>query len=68
MDNKLFTINIILAITDTLIAALAIIVFAWGSQYFERWWMLLFNLVPLAMFNAHALILDVPSEEIADEN
>lgn len=63
MDNKLFALNTILAIVDTLIAALAILAFAWGSRYFERWWILLFTIVPLGLFNAHSLVLDVPQQE-----
>lgn len=63
MDNKMFALNTILAIVDTLIAALAILAFAWGSRYFDKWWMLLFTIFPLALFNAHTLVLDVPQEE-----
>ncbi len=63
MDNKMFALNTILAIADTLIAALAILAFAWGSRYFDRWWMLLFTIIPLGLFNTHTLVLDVPQEE-----
>ena len=62
MDNKLFALNTILAIVDTLIAALAIIAFAWGSWNFERWWMMLFTIIPLILFNTHTLILDIPQK------
>ena len=62
MDRRLFALNTILAIVDTLIAALAILAFAWGSRYFERWWMLLFTIVPLILFNTHTLVLETPTE------
>ena len=68
MDNKLFALNTILAIVDTLIAALAIIAFAWGSWNFERWWMLLFTIIPLILFNTHTLVLDLPEQKGGDEN
>lgn len=69
MDKRTFALNTVLAIVDTVIAALAIIAFAWGSWNFSKWWMLLFTIVPLALFNTHTLILDtVREEENADEN
>ena len=69
MDKRIFALDVLITIADTLIAALAIVAFAWGSRYFERWWMLLFNIIPLALFNSHTLILDVPQEEEnADES
>lgn len=63
MDKKIFVLDVLITIADTLIAALAILAFAWGSRYFGRWWMLLFAIIPLALFNAHTLILDAPQEE-----
>lgn len=69
MDKKIFVLDVLITIADTLIAALAILAFAWGSRYFGRWWMLLFAIIPLALFNAHTLILDAPhEEENADES
>ena len=63
MDKKIFALDVLITIADTLIAALAIVAFAWGSRYFGKWWMLLFTIIPLALFNSHTLILDVPQEE-----
>ena len=63
MDKRIFALDVLITIADTLIAALAIVAFAWGSRYFYKWWMLLFNILPLALFNAHTLILDAPQEE-----
>lgn len=69
MDKKIFVLDVLITIADTLIAALAILAFAWGSRYFGKWWMLLFAIIPLALFNSHTLILDVPQEEEnADES
>ena len=68
MTKRIFVINIIFAITDTLIAALAIIAFATASFYFSRWWILIFTIVPLILFNSHSLLLsrDVYDEEGED--
>lgn len=63
MGGRLFSLNVIITIADTLIAALAILAFAWGSMHFERWWILLLNIIPLALFNSHTLILNSITEE-----
>lgn len=57
MTNKILALNITYAIVDTIIAALAICAFVWGSWHFERWWMLLFTIIPLALFNGHSVIV-----------
>ena len=58
MSNKLLALNITYAIVDTLIAALSILGFSWGAWFFGKWWMMLFNIIPLALFNAHSAIVD----------
>lgn len=58
MTNKLLALNITYAIVDTIIAALAICAFGWGSWHFERWWMLLFTIIPLGLFNSHSVIVE----------
>ena len=68
MDKRLFALNTILAVVDTMVAALAIIAFAWGSWNFDRWWMLLFTIVPLALFNTHTLVFYAEEEDNADES
>ena len=70
MDNKLLTINIIYAITDTIIAALAIVAFAWGAWFFGKWWMLCFCIIPLGLFNSHSAIVnaDIEAAQKGGEN
>ena len=70
MTKQLFIINVIFAITDTLIAALGIIAFAMASFYFQKWWVLIFMLIPIALFNSHSLLLDrdIIIEEGDDNN
>ena len=63
MSKSLTAINIIWAIIDTLICALAILAFGWGAWHFDKWWLLLCNIVPLALFNQHSSIVDADLEE-----
>ena len=62
MSNKLLALNITYAIIDTLIAALSILGFSWGAWFFDKWWMMLFNIIPLALFNAHSAIVNADVE------
>lgn len=62
MSKPLAAINIIWAIGDVIICGLAILAFAWGSRYFDKWWMLLFTIIPLALFNQHSLIVNADLE------
>ena len=43
---------------DTLISGLAIAAFGWGAYHFDRWWILLFMVIPLVMFNTHTLVIE----------
>jgi hypothetical protein len=62
MSDKIFKLNSLLAIVDTIIAAIAILAFVWASMNFEKWWLMLFTLVPLALFNGHSVIVDADIE------
>ncbi len=62
MDSKLLALNIIYAITDTIIAALAIIGFEWGASHFGKWWILCFCIIPLLLFNSHSAIINADIE------
>lgn len=70
MSKSLTAINILWAITDTIINALAILAFAWGAWFFARWWILAFNIIPLALFHAHSLVIDhdIQSAERSEKN
>ena len=62
MSNKLLALNITYAVVDTIIAALAIGGFIWGSLHFERWWIMLFTILPLILFNNHSAVIDADIE------
>ena len=58
MTSKLLALNITYAIVDTIIAALAICAFGWGSWHFGRWWILLFTIIPLALYSGHSVVVE----------
>lgn len=58
MDKTFKTINIILVIADTIIAALAIAGFGAAAYVFSKWWITLFALFPLTLFYSHGIIVD----------
>lgn len=62
MSNKLLALNITYAIVDTLIAALSIIGYGWGAWFFGRWWIMLFTILPLMLFNTHSAIVEADIE------
>lgn len=62
MSKPLAAINIIWAIGDVIVCSLAILAFAWGAWFFGKWWMLLFAIIPLALFNQHSLIVNADLE------
>ena len=62
MSSKLLVINMAFAIADTIMAALAICAFGWGAWHFGRWWLLLFTIVPLILFQGHSIIVDADIE------
>ena len=64
MDKHMFIINIIKAIADTIISALGIMGFIYGANVFQRWWILLFVILPLAFYYSSGIVvLGEPVEE-----
>lgn len=58
MDKKIAIINIIYAITDTLVCGAAVAVFAFCAYHFDRWWIVLFSILPLLFYNNRSIILN----------
>lgn len=58
MDKKLLVLNVCYAVFDALLAGAGIALFGWCAWHFERWWMVLFALIPLALYNQHSVIID----------
>lgn len=59
MDERLYKLNMTYALTDTVVALVSILCFGVSAYFFERWWVNLFSIIPLALFHSHALVLDV---------
>lgn len=68
MYKPLAAINIIWATGDVIVCSIAILAFSWGAWNFEHWGILLFNIIPLALFNQHSLIVDADLEEAKKKN
>lgn len=58
MSKRLAIINIILAIADLALSALGVIAFAQAAIHFGKWWIILFALIPLALYSQHSMIID----------
>ena len=57
MEDKIYRINILFIICDFLIAGMALVMVAWASFFFNRWWIIAFALVPLTLYMNHGLLL-----------
>lgn len=58
MDRKLLTLNIFYAIADVIIGLAGIAVFGGGAWFFGKWWLLIFTLLPLILYNNHTLVIN----------
>ena len=58
MSKRLAIINITLVVTDLILSALTVAAFAWAAMFFNKWWLIFFVLIPLAMYSQHSMIID----------
>ena len=58
MTSKLLALNIIFAVFDVLLGLSGIALFGWAAWFFCKWWIALFALIPLTLYNSHSLIID----------
>lgn len=58
LDKKLAVINIIFAIGDVIVCLAFVMALAKAAVYFNKWWILLFSLIPLLLYSAHGIILE----------
>lgn len=68
MDERLYRLNTTYAVVDTLMCLAAILCFGFASWYFGKWWINLFNLIPLALFNRRTIVLDTTDGKGEDAN
>jgi len=53
----MFVINIIKAIADLIISALGILGCVYCANVFQRWWILLFAILPLAFYYSSGIVV-----------
>lgn len=70
MEKGLFWLNIVYAVLDTAIAGVAIFGFFWCANRFEKWWLILFTIIPLMLYSNHTLIIndDLLSKKEGDDD
>ena len=58
MSKRLTFLNTVLVITDLILSALTVAAFAWAAMFFNKWWIILFAIIPLAVYSQHSMIID----------
>ena len=58
MSRRLAIINITLVVTDLILSAMTVAAFAWAAWFFSKWWLVLFTIIPMAMYSQHSVIID----------
>lgn len=58
MDDKMYHLNRLYAIIDTLVCLAAIICFGFGAYHFGKWWLNIFSIIPLLLFSQHSLVIE----------
>ena len=60
----MFIINIVKSVFDALISAFSIAWCGWGANHFDRWWILLFAILPMLLYySAGIVVIGEPEEE-----
>ena len=67
MNNKIFTINIIAIVCDAVVCALALACSGWAAYFFGKWWIILVDFIPLALYYSRAPISEKDIEDSKHE-
>ena len=67
MDKKVFWLNIVNTVVDTLVSLLAIAAFTAMAYYFGKWWITLFGVLPMLMFYDRGILLDTAVQKEEEE-
>ena len=62
MEERLYRLNTTYAIVDTLVCLAAILCFGFAAWYFGKWWINVFNLIPLGLFSKHTVVVDLKGD------
>jgi len=63
MNKHLTILNIAYAVVDMLVCLAACACFFFTSRYFGRWWIMLFSIIPLCLFNHRSLVLEADIQQ-----
>lgn len=63
MNKNTTILNIITTIADAVVCAVAVVAFFLASRWFDRWWVMLFSIIPLILYNAHGIIVEESVEQ-----
>jgi len=63
MDKKLLVLNILYAVFDVALGIAGVALFGWCAWFFSKWWLALFALLPLAMYNNHSVIINADIQQ-----
>lgn len=63
MDKKLFWMNILIAVFDVVVCVAMVAMFGLAAFHFNRWWITLFALLPLLLYENHTLIVDADLQQ-----
>ena len=68
MDEKLYKLNRTYAIVDTIICITAVLAFTFCAWWFNRWWITLFNVLTILLYNQHTLLLESDMEKAVEND
>lgn len=60
----MFKLNRILAISDTIVSVIAILTLGACAWYFNKWWIVLFSIIPLLLFYSRPMVMDADYEQV----
>lgn len=58
MKEDINVLNIVFVICDTIVCIVAVVGFAYAAIHFGKWWINLFNLIPLLFYSQHTIVVD----------
>jgi len=64
MTNKLFALNILYTVFDLVVAIAGIALFGGAAWFFGKWWLTIFALLPLSLYNNRSMIISADIEAI----
>lgn len=71
MKEDINVLNIVFVICDTIVCIVAVVGFAYAAIHFGKWWINLFNLLPLSLYSRHTVVIDhdlTMAQERGDNN